>query len=84
MICAWRSGVFIATSANFRRLATSFVAAGEIKPDSVRAWNEAASVFVMAEQYPQALAALDKVRALNAKSREIFTIAPWSMTNCGR
>jgi tetratricopeptide (TPR) repeat protein len=48
--------------------ANQFVAAAEIKPDSVQAWNEAASVFVMAEQYPQALAALDKVRALNAEN----------------
>lgn len=51
----------------FSAAGNQFVAAGEIKPDSVRAWNEAASVFVMAEQYPQALAALDKVRALNAE-----------------
>ncbi len=51
----------------FLPAANQFVAAAEIKPDSVQAWNEAASVFVMAEQYPQALAALDKVRALNAE-----------------
>lgn len=51
----------------FLAAANQFVAAGTIKPDSAQAWNEAASVFVMAEQYPQALAALDKVRALNAE-----------------
>ncbi|MBV8570195.1 MAG: tetratricopeptide repeat protein [Acidobacteriaceae bacterium] len=51
----------------FLPAANEFVAAGEIKPDSAEAWNEAASVFVMAQQYPQALAALDKVRALNAE-----------------
>ena len=48
--------------------ANQFVAAAQIRPESVEAWNEAASVFVMAEQYPQALAALDKVRALNAEN----------------
>jgi tetratricopeptide (TPR) repeat protein len=42
-----------------------FLAATQLKPDSVEAWNEAANVFVMAEMYPQALAALDKVHALH-------------------
>jgi tetratricopeptide (TPR) repeat protein len=43
-----------------------FLAAANLKPDSVEAWNEAASVLVLAEQYQQALAALDKVHNLNA------------------
>ena len=51
----------------FLAAANQFVAAGEIKPDSPQAWNEATSVFVMAEKYPQALAALDKVHALGAE-----------------
>ncbi len=46
--------------------ANEFLAAARIKPDSVPAWNEAASVLVLGEQYPQALAALDKVHNLNA------------------
>ena len=46
--------------------ANQFVAAANIKPDSVEAWNEAASAFVLAELYPQALAALDKIHSLNA------------------
>ena len=53
---------------NFPSAGAQFVAAGELKPDSVEAWNEAVSVFVMAEQYPQALAALDKVHALHAET----------------
>jgi tetratricopeptide (TPR) repeat protein len=32
----------------------------------VEAWNEAASAFVLAELYPQALSALDKIHSLNA------------------
>jgi tetratricopeptide (TPR) repeat protein len=43
-----------------------FLAAANLKPDSVEAWNEAASVLVLAEQYQQALSALDKVHNLNA------------------
>lgn len=46
--------------------ANQFLAAASLKPDSVSAWNEAVSVLVLAEQYPQALAALDKVHNLNA------------------
>ena len=46
--------------------ANEFLAAARLKPDSVAAWNEAVSVLVLGEQYPQALAALDKVHNLNA------------------
>ncbi len=53
---------------NFPSAGAQFIAAGTLKPDSVEAWNEAVSVFVIAEQYPQALAALDKVHALHAET----------------
>lgn len=46
--------------------ANRFLAAANLKPDSVEAWNEAASALVLAELYPQALAALDKIHSLNA------------------
>jgi tetratricopeptide (TPR) repeat protein len=52
--------------------AAEFVAAAQLKPDSVKAWNEAASAFVLSEQYPQALAALDRIHALNADSAGDF------------
>jgi len=52
--------------------ANLFLSAANLKPDSVPAWNEAASAFVMAEQYPQALAALDRVHALNADTAGDF------------
>lgn len=52
---------------NFPTAGAQFVAAGTIRPDSVEAWNEAVSAFVVGEQYPQALAALDKVHALHAE-----------------
>jgi tetratricopeptide (TPR) repeat protein len=51
---------------NFANAGAQFVAAAQLKPDSVEAWNEAASVFVLGELYPQALAALDKIHNLNA------------------
>ncbi len=45
--------------------AQEFMTATRIKPDSVEAWNEAATAFVLSDQYPEALAALDKVHSLN-------------------
>ncbi len=51
---------------DFPHAADQFLAAANLKPDSVEAWNEAASVLVMAQLYPQALAALDKIHNLNA------------------
>jgi tetratricopeptide (TPR) repeat protein len=44
--------------------ANQFAAAGKIKPDSKEAWNELAGVLTVAERYPEALSALDRVRAL--------------------
>ena len=44
--------------------ANQFAAAAKGKPDSKEAWNELAGVLTLAEQYPQALAALDQVKAL--------------------
>ena len=44
--------------------AEQFLAAAKIQPDSVQAWNELASVLIVAENYQQGLAALDRVRAL--------------------
>ncbi|MGD0015074.1 MAG: tetratricopeptide repeat protein, partial [Bryobacteraceae bacterium] len=38
------------------------------KPDSVPAWNELAAMLISLENYPQALAALDRVRALGAET----------------
>ena len=52
--------------------ANEFLTAAKIKPDSVEAWNEAASVLVLAEQYQQALAALDQVHNLNADTAGDF------------
>ncbi|HKW97166.1 MAG TPA: tetratricopeptide repeat protein [Bryobacteraceae bacterium] len=44
--------------------ANQFAAAAQRQPDSREAWNELAGVLTLADQYPQALAALDHVKAL--------------------
>jgi tetratricopeptide (TPR) repeat protein len=51
---------------DYKTAAAQFLAAASMKPDSVEAWNEAAGSFILAEQYGQALAALDKIHNLNA------------------
>jgi tetratricopeptide (TPR) repeat protein len=53
---------------NFRAAAGEFVRAAEQKPDSHEAWNELAAMFILMEDYPRALAALDRLRALGAET----------------
>lgn len=43
---------------------TQFTAAGRIRPDSVKVWNELATLYVVNGDYLKGLAALDRVRAL--------------------
>ncbi|HEY1204496.1 MAG: tetratricopeptide repeat protein [Bryobacteraceae bacterium] len=51
----------------FPDAAEQFARVAQAKPDWAQAWNELAGVDVMLENYPQALAALDHVRALKAE-----------------
>ncbi len=45
-----------------------FLVAAQLKPDAPQPWSELAAALTVAEQYPQALAALDHVRALGAET----------------
>ncbi|MGH9722071.1 MAG: tetratricopeptide repeat protein [Bryobacteraceae bacterium] len=47
--------------------AAQFFAAAKLKPDSKEAWSELGGLLTLLEQYPQALAALDRVRALGGE-----------------
>ena len=51
----------------FPAAAEDFFRATKIKPDSADAWSEFAGVLVMAEDYPAALGALDRLAALHAE-----------------
>jgi tetratricopeptide (TPR) repeat protein len=51
----------------FASAAQEFARAAQAKPDSAEAWSELAGMLILTEDYPQALAALDKVRALGAE-----------------
>lgn len=48
--------------------AKQFLAAANLKPDAVEAWNELAASLVLADNYEPALAALDKLKALGAET----------------
>lgn len=47
--------------------ADQFFHVAQAKPDRADAWGELAGVLVLMERYPQALTALDRVKALNAE-----------------
>jgi len=51
----------------FPQAAQDFIQATKLKAESPEAWSELAGVQVMAEDYPSALAALDRLAALNAE-----------------
>ncbi len=44
--------------------AEQFNQAAKLRPDSVPAWNELASVLIVSDRYPEGLYALDRIRAL--------------------
>lgn len=60
-------GRIIRDQRKFPQAAQDFSEATRLKPDSPEAWSELAGVQVMAEDYPDALAALDRLAALHAE-----------------
>jgi tetratricopeptide (TPR) repeat protein len=56
----------------FAEAAPQFLAASKLKPDAVQPWNELVGLLVAAEQYPQAIEALDRVRALGGETTAHF------------
>ena len=49
-----------------------FLAASKLKPDAIQPWNELAGVLIVAEQYTEAIAALDRSRALGGETTAHF------------
>jgi tetratricopeptide (TPR) repeat protein len=60
-------GRLIRDQRKFPEAAEEFERATKLKPDAPQAWSELAGVLVMAENYPPALAALDRIAALHAE-----------------
>jgi tetratricopeptide (TPR) repeat protein len=51
----------------YNEASAQFFQATKIKSDSADAWSDLAGTLVLAEQYPQAVAALDRVKSLGAE-----------------
>ncbi|HLJ45834.1 MAG TPA: tetratricopeptide repeat protein [Bryobacteraceae bacterium] len=60
-------GRMIRDQRKFPEAAQEFYTAAQMKPDSAEAWSELAGVLVLAENYPAAIGALDKIAALHAE-----------------
>ncbi|HBY63761.1 MAG TPA: hypothetical protein DEH78_28385 [Solibacterales bacterium] len=52
---------------NYQEAAKAFLRAAQAKPDSVEAFSELSVILILAENYPVALQALDKVKALGGE-----------------
>jgi len=48
--------------------AREFFAATQIRPDSKDAWNELAGMLILLDDFPQAMAALDRIKALGGET----------------
>ncbi len=57
---------------NFVPASQQFFAAAQLKGDSVEAWSELSGVLMLTDQYPEALNALDRIRALHAETTPHF------------
>lgn len=62
-----RYGRVLRDARQFLPAANQFAAATKIRPDSKEAWNELAAMLNSAEQYPQALGALDRIHELGGE-----------------
>jgi tetratricopeptide (TPR) repeat protein len=63
-----RYGRVVRDLKKYQAAGAEFVRATELKPDSIEAWNELASMLVLTEDFPRALAALDRVRQLGGET----------------
>jgi tetratricopeptide (TPR) repeat protein len=52
---------------NMEEAEKAFLQAAAVKPNASEAWSELAGVLIIEEKYPEALVALDKVKALGAE-----------------
>jgi tetratricopeptide (TPR) repeat protein len=57
---------------NYMAAGKEFLEAAQLKPDSAEAWNEYAAMMTLTENYAEALAAYDRVRALGKETSANF------------
>jgi len=61
-------GAMLRDQKQYAPAAREFLAAARIHPESKEAWSELASMLILLESFPQALAALDRLKALGAET----------------
>jgi tetratricopeptide (TPR) repeat protein len=61
-------GTSLRDQKQYRPAANEFFAAAQLKPDATNAWNELAGMLILLDDFPQALAALDRVKALGGET----------------
>jgi len=57
---------------NYRAAAREFLAAAQLRPDDKQAWNELAGMLILLDDFAQATAALDRVKALGGETTAHF------------
>ena len=62
------AGTLLRDQKKYSPAAREFFEASRIKPDSREAWSELAAMLTILENFPQALAALDRVAALGGEA----------------
>ncbi len=60
-------GTMLRDQKKYQPAAQQFFGATQIQPESKEAWNELAGMLILLEDFPRALAALDKVKALGGE-----------------
>lgn len=60
-------GAMLRDQKKYQPAAQQFFGATQIQPDSKEAWNELAGMLILLEDFPRALTALDKVKALGGE-----------------
>jgi tetratricopeptide (TPR) repeat protein len=63
----WLKGGILRDQRKFDQAAAAFTVAARLRPDDWMPWSELAGVLVVAGDFPAALQALDRIRALNAE-----------------
>ena len=63
-------GKLLRDQRKFLEAADQFSAATRVKPAAGDAWNELAAALVLSEQYPQAIAAFDRIRVWGPRTPE--------------
>jgi tetratricopeptide (TPR) repeat protein len=61
-------GILLREQKRYAQAAREFGEAARLRPDSKEAWSELAGMLTLIEDFPQALAALDRVAALGAET----------------